>query len=304
MSMFEKAEEEAGRLKAYIYGEAGSGKTITALQFPAPAVVDAEDGTRHYGGDYDFHRINTSDPEKVHEALDELLEDPGDFKTFVIDPMTVIYDEILLAKEERMKMKTGNLHYELQPMDYKSIKTEVKILMNKLLSLDMNCIVTARSKAKYSEEEFMEKIGYQPEGHKSLPYMFDVILQLRIDDDGTRIAKTEKDRTGNLPAEFEFNYDAFLQYIGEDALARDADLKKQQEDLATKTGRSKQITFEGDQVYTAGVEADTLKRLKEATEPFDPESLQTTLKEEYEVDSLLDLSENAAKTLLRAIDEM
>ena len=58
MSMFKKAETQADRLKMYIYGEAGTGKTVTSLQFPNPAVIDTEKGTTHYGKFFDFHKID------------------------------------------------------------------------------------------------------------------------------------------------------------------------------------------------------------------------------------------------------
>lgn len=303
MSLFEKAKDADKRLKMYIYGKTGTGKTLTSLQFPSPAVVDAEKGTEHYGAHFEFHRVKTSDPDRVHDAIDELLIDPGPFKTFVIDPMSVIYDQILRKKEDQMKVKTGNLHYELQPLDYKSIKTEVKLLMNKLLALDMNIIVTARSKPLYRPGKFMEQIGEQPEGHKDMPYMFDVVLELYQDEAGTRWARVEKDRTNKLPHEFEFSYDAFVQYIGADTLERAADIERQKSNVNDANGRTTKIQFDGEELYTAGIKADTLKILKDLTTEFDQEDLKETLKEEYEVESVLDLTEKAAKSLVSALQE-
>lgn len=303
MSLFKKAKDADKRLKMYIYGKTGTGKTLTSLQFPSPAVVDAEKGTEHYGQHFNFHRVKTSDPEKVHEAIDELLSDPGPFKTFVIDPMSVIYDQILRKKEDQMKVKTGNLHYELQPLDYKSIKTEVKLLMNKLLSLDMNIIVTARSKPLYRPGKFMEQIGEQPEGHKDMPYMFDVVLELYQDEVGTRWARVEKDRTNNLPHEFEFSYDAFVEYIGADTLERAADIEIQKTNVNETNGRTTLVTVDGEEMYTAGVKEKTLIELMQLTEDVDQDDLRETLKEDYEVESVLDLTEKAAKSLVTALRE-
>lgn len=303
MSLFEKAKDADKRLKMYIYGKTGTGKTLTSLQFPSPAVVDAEKGTEHYGAHFDFHRVKTSDPDRVHDAIDEMLADPGPFKSFVIDPMSVIYDQILRKKEDQMKVKTGNLHYELQPLDYKSIKTEVKLLMNKLLALDMNIIVTARSKPLYRPGKFMEQIGEQPEGHKDMPYMFDVVLELYQDEAGTRWARVEKDRTNKLPHEFEFSYDAFVKYIGADTLERAADLERQKSNVNDANGRTTKIEFEGEEIFTAGIRAETLLEVKKLTAEFNEEDLKETLKEEYEVESVLDLTEKAAKSLVSALQE-
>lgn len=303
MSLFQKAESEATRLKMYIYGKTGTGKTVTALHFPSPAVIDAEDGTLHYGGIFDFHKIKTNDPKKVHEAIDELLENPGDFKTLVVDPMSMIYDQILKDKEDRMKMKTGNLHYELQPLDYKTIKTEVKLLMNKLLSLDMNVIVTTRSKPQYAQGKFMQQIGEQPEGHRDMPYMFDVVLELYQTEDGTRMARVEKDRTNKLPHEFKFSYDSFVEHIGIESLERDADVDLQRKAINEKNNRTNSIMYKGEKMMTAGIDAATLERLETLLEDIPQEKIIETLKEEFEVESLLDLTDKNAQAFLKAVEE-
>jgi len=304
MSLFKKANKDVDRLKMYIYGLAGTGKTLTSLHFPSPAVIDTERGTDHYGDSFDFFRLQTSDLDKIHGAIDELLENPDGFKTCVIDPLTVVCDQIIRKKEEYMKMKTGNINYELQPLDYKSIKTEIKILMNKLLSLDMNVICTARSKPLYnsSGKNFMEQIGYQPEGHKDLPYMFDIVLELYKDEEGNRKARVEKDRTNKLPHVFDFTYDSFVEYIGIDALERDAKKEKQRENINKANERTTKISFNGNDIYTAGITSDTLKSLQVLAEDFKEEDLKETLKEEYEVESLLDLDEKAGLVLLEALE--
>lgn len=302
MSLFKKASTVKDRLKMYVYGKTGTGKTITALSFPSPAVVDAEKGTVHYGGIKDFSVIETSKPKELHAVIDELLENPGDFKTLVIDPFTVIYDNIIKEREDEMKIRTGNSKYEIQPLDYKFIKSEVKLLMGKILSLDMNIVVTARSKAIYSKGKFMEEIGQQPEGHKDMPYMFDVVLELRVEPDGTRIARVEKDRTNNLPHEFEFTYEAFVQYVGIDELTRAADASRQLSNLNSRNGRTTSV-FVGETEYTtAGVSGETLGRLMELTKDANQEVLVEMLTEHYGVGSLLDMSEKAAQSFLNEIE--
>jgi len=303
MSLFEKAKPKDRRLKMYIYGKTGTGKTVTALHFPSPAVIDAEKGTEHYADTFDFYRVPSSDPKKLHEALDELLLDPGEFKTLVVDPFSVIYDRILRNKQDQMKERTGDIHYELEPLDYKSIKTEVKIIMDKLLSLDMNVIVTARSKPLYAKDKFMEQIGEQPDGHKDMPYMFDVVLELSKDQDGTRFAKVEKDRTNKLPHEFEFTYDAFVEYIGLDSLTRSADASTQKENMNDRRNRTTKITYEGDELYTAGVNAKTLGALTNILEGVDEDELVELLKEDYGVESLLDLNNIKSKSLLSFLEK-
>lgn len=302
MSLFTKAQSNADRLKMYVYGQTGTGKTITALHFPSPVVIDAEKGTAHYGGMFDFHKLESSNPKDLHAALDELLKNPGEFKTLVIDPFTVIYDNIIKEREDEMRARSGNTKYEIQPLDYKYIKSEVKLLMNKILSLDMNIVVTARSKALYAKGKFMEVLGQQPEGHKDMPYMFDVVLELNKTEDGKRIATVEKDRTNKLPHEFEFTYDSFVQYIGIKELERDASAGRQQDNLDERNSRTTSVTINGKNVKTAGVSGETLEKLMTLTADADPSKLSEMLKEDFGVGELLDLTEKAARTFLNAID--
>ena len=58
MSLFTQAEKESKRLKMYIFGESGTGKTVTSLKFPSPVMIDAEKGSDFYGSEFDFIRWN------------------------------------------------------------------------------------------------------------------------------------------------------------------------------------------------------------------------------------------------------
>jgi len=246
MSLFTKAEKKARRLKMYIYGESGTGKTVTSLHFPSVALVDTEKGTEHYGDVFDFNRIQTSDPTKVEEAIDELLLDPNGYKTFVIDPFIKIYENIVNDYIKKQIKKTGNKDYELIPRDYKFIKARLTGLIDKLLSLDMNIIVTTLSKTLYSDkkDDFMKVIGTAPDGPKQMPPMFDVVLELKTED-GKHMAYVEKDRTNRLPAEFEFSYKSFTEYIGITELEREAVVFNQQKELDSRSERSTEIEYKG-----------------------------------------------------------
>ena len=85
MSLFELAAAKGTRLKMYIYGDTGTGKTVTSLHFPSPAIIDTERGSEHYGDKFTFQRLDTAEPSRINQALDELLKDPADFKTLIIE---------------------------------------------------------------------------------------------------------------------------------------------------------------------------------------------------------------------------
>lgn len=297
MSLLQKATATPNRLKMYIYGPSGSGKTVTSLHFPNVAMVDAEKGTDYYGSMFDFERIQTSDPKEIESVINELLENPGKFKTFVIDPYTMVNDTLVSQYESRLKNKKGDPNYTLQPSDYKYLKSATKNFIQKLLALDMNIIVTARSSTLYSEGGFMQAIGVKPEGPKEMPYLFDVVLRLDRKDNKFW-AYVEKDRTNKLPAEFEFSYASFVQYIGVEGLEREPVIFRQKAAIQNNTGRKTLIKFEGEDLYTAGIDAKNLAKIQKLAEKIGEEELAEIVKSDYLVDSALDLKNDEAVLLI------
>ena len=302
MALLKKASEEAVRLKMYVYGESGTGKTVTALHFPKPAVIDAEKGTEHYGSVFDFDVMKTNNTLEINELLDSLIEDPQGYKTLVVDPFSAIYDRILDDYEKRMKKKTGNPAYVLQPVDYRVIKSEVKNMVLKLLALDMNVIVTARQAVEYAKEGFMQAIGTKPEGPGSLPYMFDVVLKLEKKGN-VRMAYVEKDRTNKLPESFEFSYQELTKYLDIKELEREPVVLKQKAVLNKAKERTKIVQVDGNEIKTAGVEAENLLKLKALANELGSETVQQRLREDFMVDSLLDLKDDEAELLIKFLME-
>ena len=302
MSLFKKAEAQADRLKMYVYGEAGTGKTVTSLQFPKPAVIDAEKGTKLYGKFFDFDRLEASDPKEVLRAIEELIENPNGYKTFVIDPITPIYEKIIDSHLTRLKLKSGNPSYQLQPKDWRPINAEVKNLIDRLLALDMNIIVTAQSSALYSQEEFMKVLGTKPDGPKKLPHMFDVVLELKKEKQGDKevfMARTEKDRTNTLPSTFLFSYQSFVEFVGIEGLERDPIAFDQKKKLNENVGRNTEITYNKQKIKTAGITAKQLTELEKLIAIVGQDKVENILKDDYFVDSLLDLKESEADLLLK-----
>ncbi len=301
MSLLKKASEEPVRLKMYVYGESGTGKTVTALHFPNPVVIDAERGTVHYGKTFDFSVLPTNSTKDINDLLDELIEDPQGFKTIVIDPFSSVYDRILDDYEKRMKKKNGNPSYSLQPADYRVIRSEVKNIILKLLALDMNVIVTARQAVEYAKEGFMQAIGTKAEGPGSLPYMFDVVLKLEKKGN-VRYAVVEKDRTNCLPTEpFEFTYAEFTNYLGAKDLEREPVVLRQKAVLNKSKDRTTTITIGGGEIKTAGITAESIEKLKKQTFKLGRDAVQQKLREDFMVDSALDLKEDEADLLIKSL---
>lgn len=228
-SPFQKAKSLEKRLKLFLWGDSGVGKTTLALRFPKPAVIDLEGGTDLYGDAFDFDVLRATTADDVIAAVDWLLANQHPFRTLVIDPVTVLWDamqkkwsDIFLRRNKSSKGYKFEF-YDLQPRDWQTLKAEFKDLIRKLIALDMNVIVTARQKVQYADGAFMKAIGETFDGERSLPYLFDTIIRLYRDDKGRFLGQTLKDRSNKMPkAEFEVSYPLFEELFGKRTLGRKA----------------------------------------------------------------------------------
>lgn len=88
-------------VRAVIYGDEGIGKTTLATQFPAPLVLDTEDGTHHL----DCARVSIGNYLDLEGAIHELARDPQGFQTIVIDSVDwaerLVIDHIVQRAQKR-----------------------------------------------------------------------------------------------------------------------------------------------------------------------------------------------------------
>jgi hypothetical protein len=281
-----------------------TGKTVTSLCFPSPAVIDLEDGTQFYDTAFKFVSLRTQDIDAINDAIDELIKDPTGVKTLVIDPFTV-YWELLQEKHlKRLRVKKGNPNYVLQPLDYKAIKNELRGFINKLMAVDLNIIVTARSKPEYANDtgDFMKVVGRKPDGPKELPFLCDVVLELIKNESNTRTAIVIKDRTNKLPQEpFEFTYQKMTEYFGLKDLEREPVILRGLQELDRLQNRNTTIVYEGKDTKTAGITAETLALITAEIADTNEHVIKEKLNDDYSVVSLLDLREDEAQLFLKDI---
>jgi len=313
LSLFRKAQDEAVRMKACFYGKPGVGKSWTALHFPKPVVIDLEKGTALYGADFDFGVLRTQDVKVIEDAVDELMVDPQDYRTLIIDPMSVYCD---LVQEDFLKQKridTGDPNAALKGTDYGPIKARIRRFINKLLSLDLNIVVTAREKPEFQEGAFMKQVGVLPDIHKEVPHMFDTIIWIYIDDEGNRrgIAHPDvapgvvaKDRS-KLPKEkFIFNYENLEKSWGLEGLSRKAEsVTKQAATIEVK--REVDIVLDsGSGIKTAGITAEQLKKLEDkiGKDKKRQSEFATFLQSNYGVGTAVDLREDEAELVISSLN--
>lgn len=202
---FRAAEAVAPRVKCLIYGPSGVGKTYLSLTAPGKvAVIDTEGGTAFYAnraGLSEFDVLPTKTFNDVTRAVAYLRDHPGEYETFVIDPVTVLYETLQDAAQFKRASRRNDPDADLEMLDWQRIKRAYKTLMTDLVNLPMHVIVTARERDETEQRgrEFV-KIGVRPDAEKGTAYYFDVIVRLTAKD-GKRAAVVEKDRTGLLPAD-------------------------------------------------------------------------------------------------------
>lgn len=214
------------RLKVLFYGKAGVGKTTAALQFPKPYLIDTERGAEQAqyveklnenGGAYFF----TNDPDDLIAEVKSLLSERHDYKTLIIDPLTVIYNDLVDRAAETVGTDFGR---HKVPADRK-----IKHLLTLLLRLDMNVIITSHSKPKWTRakdakgKETIIEDGNTFDCYGRLDYLFDLVFEVEKRGN-SRYGIIKKSRIEAFPdsEQFPFSYDAIADRYGRDILEKDA----------------------------------------------------------------------------------
>lgn len=213
-----KPEETQQRLKVFFYGAAKVGKTTAAIQFPKPYWVDTEGSAdkpiyvnlmKKSGGVV----FQTQDFEELVKEVKVLMTEKHEFKTLIIDSFTILYNDLVDKYELRMGSEFGR--------HITAANKRVKHLLNLLLRLDMNVIITSHSKNEYGNN--MIVLGQTFDCYKKLDYLFDVIFEVQKRGKerialvkGSRFECFKEDET------FPFNYDEMALRYGKEVMEREA----------------------------------------------------------------------------------
>ncbi len=206
------------RLKALFYGCAGVGKTMASIQFPKPYIIDTEGSTNKPQyvkaiDDVDGAVLMTVDFDEMVNEVRELLTTKHEYKTLVIDSLTLLYNDLLEKAERKVGTEFGR--------HYGEANKRMKQLLNLLFRLDMNVIITSHSKNEYGAN--LSVLGQTFDCYKKLDYLFDLVFE--IQKRGThRVGLVKKSRIEAFPDSdtFPFSYDEIAQRYGRHILERDA----------------------------------------------------------------------------------
>jgi hypothetical protein len=212
------------RLKMLLFGPAGAGKTTAAIQFPKPYLIDTERGAenaqyvehlRRVGGAY----FSSSDPDEVLAEVTSLLSEKHDYRTVIIDPLTVLYNDLLDKAADEVGTDFGK---HKGPADRK-----IKRLITMLLRLDMNVIITSHEKPKWVRtkdakgKDTVAEDGATFDCYGRIDYVFDLLLQIQRRGK-ERFAVVRKSRLlGFTEGDgFEFSYDAIAERYGREVIEK------------------------------------------------------------------------------------
>lgn len=224
------------RLKAFIYGPAGVGKTLAALQFPNAYIIDTAKETTRYAkliNDKKSEVLYCSDPYEILKELEELGTTKHRFTTIVIDEITTLYQNlqtiwtdkfIEAAEKDNSKNSKAVLLQDFGFRYWDKVKRDWRRIMNALRNLDMNVIVNAHQKDKYGSNQAI--IGIASDSEKNDEYFSDFVFRLikrgkefKAITEKQRVLPVELDpESTQFPDEFFWNYDNLVQFYNREYL--------------------------------------------------------------------------------------
>src|SRR3954467_15633534 len=211
-----KPEAVTKRLKLFMFGPAGVGKTTAAIQFPKSYIIDCEKGAENYDKLITASEsviFQTNDINELIQEVKSLLTEKHEYRTLVIDPITTVYNDLL----EKSELKVGSDFGR----HYGAANKEMKRLANLIMALDMNVVITAHAKTEYGEN--LRKLGYTFDGWRQLDYWFDLVVELTRKGK-KRMGKVVKTRIDTFPDDdvFEWSYESIKQRYDAATLEREA----------------------------------------------------------------------------------
>lgn len=220
------------RLKMFMFGEAGVGKTFASIQFPMPYLMDTERGAENdqyvkalagVGGVYFF----TTDLDEIINEVLALMTEKHEYRTLVIDPITVPYNDAceraareIAARENKPGVDGTEFGRNKNVADRK-----MKRLAALLLRLDMNVILTAHAKTKWSRVGGdLKEMGRTFDGYSKLEYLFDLVVEVeRRGQERVGIVRKSRIESFTDAEVFPFSYDNVAEKYGRQILERAAE---------------------------------------------------------------------------------
>lgn len=209
---------KASKPKFMLSGKPGTGKSMFALNFPAPYFIDTEGGaTREQyvkklvaaGGVYLGPADGSQDFREVINQIRELATSTHPFKTLVIDSFSKLYNLECAAAEERVGSDFGK--------DKREANKPTRQMMRWLERLDMSVVLICHQKDKWERREReLIMAGSTFDGFPKLDYELDLWLETKLQG-SKRYATVVKSRIEGFPVGMDISLDleTFKKLYGE-----------------------------------------------------------------------------------------
>lgn len=209
---FKRATKTQAKLRAALFGPAGSGKTYTSLRIATGmggpiALIDTERGSAAKYADrfeFDVMELGARTIDDYLAAIAEAAD--AAYPVLIIDSLSHAWQELIAEVERLAKAKykgnTWSAWSEGTPMQRK--------LIDAIQTYPGHVLGTIRSKTEWTTEDRNGKknplrVGLAPEQGKGLEYEFDLLVELSTE----HYANVIKDRTGKFQ-------DKMIEKPGED----------------------------------------------------------------------------------------
>ena len=200
MGKFTKATKKQSKLRAAIFGPAGSGKTYTSLAIAGGlgkkiAFIDTERGSASKYADRFGFDVCELEGRTIEDYL-EGISGASKYDVLIIDSLTHAWHELLTEIDQLAKTKyrgnTWSAWSEGTPQQ--------RSLVDAILLSPCHIIATMRTKTEWIVGEnsrgktTIDRVGLTPEQGKGIEYEFDLLMEINQEHTGHII----KDRTGKF----------------------------------------------------------------------------------------------------------
>jgi len=231
---------EEQRLKVFIFGPPGAGKTLAGLQFPNTYIIDtAKETSRYWKLIQKTNSVvfDCSDPFEVLKELETLRDGKHNYQTVMIDELTTLYqnlqtiwtDRFIKAQGEssRKQNSADNLLEDFGYRYWDKVKRDWRRILGTLKQLDMNVICNAHQKDKYGDN--MKIIGVTSNSDKTDEFAFDFVFRFIVRGKDQYKAICEKQRilpieidpeAKRFPKEFDWNYPNLLKFYNKEYIEK------------------------------------------------------------------------------------
>ncbi len=264
--------------KFLISGESGVGKTMFALDFPKPYLIDTEVGAtrpqyqeKQVNGVYFGKEEGSQDFTSIINEIKQLATTKHDYKTLIIDSFSYIYMLEAAIAEQAVGSDFGR--------DKKEAQKPTKQLIRWLEKIDMNVILICHSKAKWARKgKEVYQDGTTFDGWDKMEYLLDLWIEILK---GGKNFIVRKSRIDTLPQDttLPLSYQHFADLYGAQIIESDSTPAS----LATK---------------------DQLKRINELIEVLNVEEEQIQKwHKKADVDSWEEMTEEQIKSLIELLQK-